>query len=116
VQISTQQGLPIELANSGKVTGYRNISNNIGCRNKWSICSTPNGLYFLDSLNKDLYKYGEGIENLSYKNGFTTYLKSINNIEEDWNVISGNSIKTSYDPINKEVLFSTTVNKDNKNT
>ena len=40
-QISTQAGVPIEIANSGKVTGYRSISNQVGCSNKWSICQTP---------------------------------------------------------------------------
>lgn len=106
-QISTSAGVPIEIANSGKVTGYRNYSNQVGCSNKWSICQTPNGLYFLDSLNKDLYKIGESLSNLSSTNGFNTYLRSIPNIEKPWNPVYNNSIKTSYDPINKEVLFST---------
>lgn len=106
-QISTAAGVPIEIANSGKVTGYRNYSNQVGCSNKWSICQTPNGLYFLDSLNKDLYKIGESLNNLSSTNGFNTYLRSIPNIEKPWNPAYNNSIKTSYDPINKEVLFST---------
>lgn len=106
-QISTSAGVPIEIANSGKVTGYRNYSNQVGCSNKWSICQTPNGLYFLDSLNKDLYKIGESLSNLSSTNGFNTYLRSIPNIEKPWSPAYNNSIKTSYDPINKEVLFST---------
>ena len=106
-QISTAAGVPIEIANSGKVTGYRNYSNQVGCSNKWSICQSPNGLYFLDSLNKDLYKIGESLSNLSSTNGFNTYLRSIPNIEKPWNPAYNNSIKTSYDPINKEVLFST---------
>lgn len=106
-QFSTTAGVPIEIANSGKVTGYRNISNQIGCSNKWSICQTPNGLYFLDSFNKDLYKYGEGLNNLSNTNGFNSYLRNIQDIEKPWNPLTLDSIKTSYDPINKEVLFST---------
>lgn len=106
-QISTTAGVPIEIANSGKVTGYRNYSNQVGCSNKWSICQTPNGLYFLDSINKDLYKIGESLSNLSSTNGFNTYLRSIPNIEKPWNPKNKYSIKTSYDPINKEVLFST---------
>lgn len=106
-QISTSAGVPIEIANSGKVTGYRNYSNQVGCSNKWSICQTPNGLYFLDSFNKDLYKIGESLSNLSSTNGFNTYLRSIPNIEKPWDPVNKYSIKTSYDPINKEVLFST---------
>lgn len=105
--ISTTQGVPIEIANSGKVGGYKNISNNIGCSNKWSICNTPNGLYFLDSYNKDLYRLGESLENLSNTNGFNSYLRTIQNIHKPWNPSTLDSIKTSYDPINKEVLFST---------
>lgn len=112
MQISTQQGVPIEIANSGKVTGNRIISNQLGCSNKWSICSTPNGLYFLDSYNKDIIRYGEGLTNLTANNGFTTYLRNINNIEKPWNAHDYYSIKTSYDSINKEVLFS--VNNNGK--
>ena len=46
-QISTTEGVPVEIANSGKVQGKRYISDKIGCTNKWSICETPNGIYFV---------------------------------------------------------------------
>jgi hypothetical protein len=44
---------------------------------------------------------------LSNTNGFNSYLRNIPNIEKSWNPQDLYSIKTSYDPINKEVLFST---------
>jgi hypothetical protein len=98
--------VPVEIANSGKVTGYRNLSNNIGCTNKWSICKTSNGLYFLDGYNKNLYKLGEGFDNISNTLGFDSYIKGIKTVDKTWNNSANSSIKTSYDPLNKEVLFS----------
>lgn len=105
-QISTAQGVPIEIANSEKVSGYRSLYNTVGCTNKWSICKTPAGLYFLDSYNKDLYTIADGLKSISTQNGFSTYIKNIKNLNKPWNNKDCDNIKTSYDSINKEVLFS----------
>lgn len=106
VMISNDKNLPIELSNSNKVTGSQVYSNTVGCSNKWSICKTQKGIYFLDSYNKDLYRLGEALENLSETKGFNTYLRKIKNINNIWNPSTFDSIKTNYDSINKEVLFS----------
>lgn len=54
--LSSTDGIPIELANSGKVDGKRYLSDKIGCTNKWSIRETPNGIYFIDDISK-VYSY-----------------------------------------------------------
>ena len=73
--ISTENGVPIEIANSGKVNGYSVISSNIGCQNKLSICEASSGVYFIDDLNKTMYGFNrEGLSNISSK-GMSMWFK-----------------------------------------
>lgn len=74
VQVATNDGTPIELSNSTKVSGKQYMSNSIGCGNKNTIKITPKGLYFMDSNNKDLYVMGNGIDSLTKAKGFNSYL------------------------------------------
>jgi len=52
--VNASDGVPIEFANSGQVDGIRYISSNVGTSNKYSIVETPNGLYFIDDINKSI--------------------------------------------------------------
>lgn len=72
--ISTQDGVPIELSNSGKVDGYTYISDKIGCTNKNTIKTGKDTIYFIDSNNKEIYRWKDGFESLSKVKGFNTYL------------------------------------------
>ena len=75
-QISTTAGVPIEIANSGKVQGKRYISNNIGCINKWSIVTTPMGIYFIDSIGKNIHLFNGQLVNISSAGGFNSWCKA----------------------------------------
>ena len=73
--LSTESGVPIEIANSGKVNGYSIIIDNVGCQNKQSICQASSGIYFIDDLNKIFYNFNkEGISNISSK-GMSLWFK-----------------------------------------
>ena len=105
-QISTTQGVPIEIANSGKVQGKRYLSNSIGCSNKWSIVSTSNGIYFMDSNDKSIYFFNGQLVNLSQQGGFNSWSK--NNIPSSnvkWDPASFSNFVGYYDRINKDVLY-----------
>lgn len=65
VLINATDGVPIEIGNSKKMEGKVVISDKIGCTNKWSICNTTRGLFFLDSNNKALYSYGDKLTSVS---------------------------------------------------
>lgn len=111
-QISTTEGVPIELANSGKVQGKRYISNTIGCSNKWSIVQTPLGIYFMDNNDKSIYLFNGQLNNLSLNGGFNSWAKqTIPTVEDinDWNPVSYNNFKGVYDKLNQDILF---INKD----
>lgn len=75
--IATTAGVPIEIANSGKVEGKRYISESVGCTNKWSIQITQSGVYFIDPINKRIYLWTDnGMTNLSESKGFTSYFNN----------------------------------------
>ena len=116
VQISSTDGVPIEIANSNKVMGKRYISNTIGCSNKWTVCNTPSGIYFMDSNEQSIYLLGDGLKNLSQQFGFNSWCK--NKIPTPicvWNITfphidSGRTaFVTYYDKANQDVLF---INKE----
>lgn len=104
VQINTSDGVPIEIANSTKLQDKQYLSDSIGCQNKWAIKSTPQGIYFVDTYNGELYRINDkGITPISqnkFKNYFTklssnVWSPSLWNYENSNNFID--SIKLEYD-------------------
>lgn len=109
VQISSTEGVPIEIANSGKVQGKRYLSDTIGCSNKWSISTTPSGIYFMDSNDKSIFVFNGQLNNLSL-NGFNVWSKkNIPSSEVLWNPDSFENFVSYYDKQNQDILF---INKD----
>lgn len=105
VQIPTSDNVPIEISNNYKYSGYRYISNQIGCTNKWSINSTKNGIYFIDSINKNINLLNQGIRDLSTSLGFKSW--SNNHIKEVDNTLSNGlgTFFTSVDKTNDDIYF-----------
>lgn len=80
VQLSTNDGVPVELANSGKVDGKRYITDKYGCTNKWSIVEGKQGLYFVDDINRAFCLFnGSNVEDVSLKKGFKAWFASHHN-------------------------------------
>lgn len=108
VQIPTSDNVPVEIGNSAKVGGYRYLSLNCGCSNKWSICPSFKGLYFIDDRLKNInILNSEGIVSLSDNFGFHTYANDKIKYDKKWTPIGSNtdSVKTYYDQRNKDILF-----------
>jgi len=104
-QLSTTEGIPVEIGNSGKVDGKRYITNKYGCTNKWSITEGKNALYFVDNINKAFCGFnGQAIENLSTKLGFSSWFREINNTEP-WRPVDFNNIVSYYDKIHSDVYL-----------
>lgn len=107
VQIPTGDGQPIEITNGMKYQGIRYISNQIGLSNKWSLCETPYGMYFVDDEKNTLYKFtGQQFDDLSTKQGFRTWL-SDNNSYKVWNPVNYDNVRTFYDKVNGDLYFMT---------
>lgn len=105
--IGGQEGIPVEIANSGNVQGHYYITTNNGCKNKWSIVESPAGLYFIDSYNKSIMLLGDGLKSLSQLNLFQDWIEK-NEHGNIWNPIrvsNKHAFKSFYDPIHSEVYF-----------
>lgn len=111
VQIASTTGMPIEIANSGKVDGYRILSNQYGCVNKWSIQNTKKGLYFIDDYTKNIVFFNGQFKSLSREKGFDSWISDyIDNASQAFTQTTqskfGNII-THYDKITDDVYFTT---------
>ncbi len=105
-QISTTEGVPIEIANSQKVQGKRYYSDTVGCSNKWSVVQTPAGIYFMDSNEKSIYLFNGQLNNLSTTGGFNSWAKqNIPSANVEWNPEAFGSFVAYYDKLNQDVLF-----------
>ena len=105
VQVPVSDGQPIEITNGLKFGGLRYLSNQIGLSNKWSLCETPYGVYFIDDEKNTLYQMsGQKFEDLSTKKGFRTWLAE-NNSYDVWNPVEYNNIRTFYDKLNGDLYF-----------
>jgi hypothetical protein len=103
--ISTDAGVPIEIAASGLVSGHYYISSTQGCKNKWSIIDSPYGIYFIDSYNKSINIFdSEGIKSISTLNLFQDWT-----IENEkgiiWSPTNNGGFKSFYDSMHKEIYF-----------
>ena len=99
-------GAPIELANSGRVSGKEIISNQFGCQNEWSIVNAKSGLYFSDDYNHKIYVLSDGIKCISDSFGFKSYLKN-KNYSGVWkpNRNAGTTLRTYYDQQLGDIYF-----------
>lgn len=106
VQMSTKDGVPVEIANSGKVTGKRYITEDIGCQNKWASVLSPSGLYFVDSNNKAVYRLnGQGVTNLTGTLGMNVWARnSIPSYDAGWNPLNFGDLTLHYDRTNSDIL------------
>lgn len=105
VQIPASDGQPIEITNGLKYGGYRYLSDQIGMTNKWSLQTTPNGVYFIDDEKNTLYQFnGQQFQDLSGKAGFRTWLSEHNSYDV-WNPVDFGNIVTWYDRVNSDLYF-----------
>ena len=105
MQISSTDGVPIEIANSGKVNGKRYISDRIGCTNKWSMCETSNGIYFIDDITKGIFLFNGQLDNLSDRLGFHSWINRASDSIDIWNPVDFEGFVTYYDKVNGDVFF-----------
>ena len=105
-QLATGSGLPVELSNSGKVTGVRYMTALAGCSNKWSICKSEKAIYWIDTINKQICNFsGNGLTNMSDNLGFHSWINSMIQNDFIWNPLDFDSFVTYFDPYNESVMF-----------
>ena len=109
MQMTTTEGIPVEISNSDKVTGRRVLFENTGCVNKWSVCSTQDALFFIDNYNKGIFAYNpenreSPVSNISAAFGFDTFMKKENSLDV-WNPKDFANFVTFQDSLRKDVYF-----------
>lgn len=103
-QMATTDGVPVELANTGKVDGKRYLTNSHGCTNKWSLAEGKDALYFVDDLNGAVESLsGEGgVSDLSGKARLSAWARLRTGEakgEESWSPSDGcRQFVTYYEP------------------
>lgn len=100
-QVATTEGVPIEITNSNKVTGKHYLYDHVGCQYKGSIAKTPNGIYFVDNINKSFYILNKKLEitDLCTTGGMRSW--GLSNLDELW--------WSYYDSTSQEVVLSNNV-------
>lgn len=109
VQVPVSTGQPIEITNSGEMQGIRYINNKVGLTNKWATVKSDKQLYFIDSINKDLYTLGTPCVNVSEALGFKQWFH--NNVlgTEEYSSANTQSFILSIDDANNDIYIN---NKD----
>lgn len=107
--VQTEAGVPLEIANSSKVTGRYYISPNLGCHNKWSIGTSPMGTYFFDDAHQDiLFVNSERqIKSVGADKGFRSWAHEKADMAHMWGLGRWDNIRTLYDKRNGEMMFVT---------
>lgn len=104
--LATSAGVPLQLSNTGKVTGYTKVSDKIGCLNKFSINSNSAGIFFVDDYNKtfNVFSRGKGIQCLSQMKNFSKWFKD--NISLQLWTPQYSAFRASYDELTHDLYLS----------
>lgn len=115
VQIQATDGVPIEIANSQKVEGTRVFSNSIGCQDKFSMVTTPKGIYFVDMNGGTIYLFDGNLNNIGLQLGSLSWVND-NYTSNTWafEKEDKNSIRLYYDTRNQDVYFVPGIDKDTR--
>ena len=115
VQVSASDGLAVEMGTGDLLYDYNYLTTTSGCLNRNGVVSTPSGFYFVDILNNSiLFSNGQGVVNLSDKEGFHSELINRMNyteLKED-NPVTGYGVSLAYNSSTGDVFFSFTQSDD----
>ena len=108
VQIQPSDEVPIEIANSGKVSGVRVISDSVGMQNPFGICKGEDNIYFVDGINSGLYQFnGQQVQNISTPNKMFQWHKE-HDLSSRWYPsyrINYPAIRLCYDKKYKDIYY-----------
>lgn len=75
VEIPSNDGVPIEISNNYKVTGYNELMHGIGCKSPRLVLGASGGLYFIDGITGHLFRIGDGTGDVSQSCGLSVWSK-----------------------------------------
>jgi len=107
VQVQGQDGLAIQLGSGSVLDRYKYISTDSGTLNKWSVITSPQSMYYYDTLNSSLMSFKGGLENLTDSKGLHTFFinnTSLESLKID-NPILKTGISSGYDYNNHDLFM-----------
>ena len=108
VQTTGSDGFGLQLGTGKVLDNYIYNSTESGCVNKWSIVTTPSGIYYYDALNNSIIGFRGQISGISDIKGLHTYFQR----NTDYKILSKDNpiikqgVSSGYDYINNEILMS----------
>lgn len=105
VQLQSSEGMPIELANSGRLQGLRYYTTEVGCQNKWNIAVFPNGIYWVDGRTKEFCSLSNAINQVSTIKLMSTWFKNRKDLSTVWNPGSWNGFVSLRDITSNELFL-----------
>lgn len=104
--LNTTSGLPLQMGNTGKVDGYRMISDTIGCHNKFSINKNSAGVFFADDFGKSFNQFttNGGIADIGMRANFSSWFKKQLN-GHLWQADTRDNFRVSYDEITHDLYI-----------
>lgn len=104
--LNTTSGLPLQMGNTGKVDGYRMVSDTIGCHNKFSLNKNSAGVFFADDHNRTYNQLvvNGGITDISTRAEFSSWFKKNLN-GHIWNAKDRDNFRASYDEITHDLYL-----------
>jgi len=107
VQVQGQDGLAIQLGSGSVLDRYKYISTDSGTLNKWSVITSPQSMYYYDTLNSSLMSFKGGLENLTDFKGLHTFFT--NNIASEVlkidNPLLNTGVSSGYDYSNNDLFM-----------
>lgn len=107
VQVQGQDGLAIQLGTGNVLDRYKYVSTTSGTINKWSVVSSPRGLYYYDALNKSIGVVSDAAHELSDEKGLHIFFLNnsvVNQLKID-NPLLKAGVASGYDYLNNDVFF-----------
>lgn len=105
VQITPSDGVPIELGTGQFLSDKRYITTKSGTTNKWGICSSNTGIYYVDDLNSSINKIsGEGLQDISTNYGLHSYMSNLDLTKDFLSFFHNNNEEIYFNFKDKESL------------
>lgn len=104
--VSVEDGVPLELANSGKFSGLSYISKVVGCQNKWSICKNTSDIIFIDDTRREITSIGSEGKSITTVGGFVSFMiNELSGADNKWTPKNAGNFVTYYDKTTKDTYF-----------
>ena len=107
--VTDNSGKSLILASANPLTHYNYISTESGCSHRFGVVTTDSYIFFIDTLRKKIFKFGNGLEPISDSKGLSGKLRELCNgdiVNTDTTLAEiGIGVHGAYYPEHNSVFF-----------